>query len=201
MTFQNARPGNRRRRARGPKPGGAGGTPHKCRPGACGSFPAPAGAGRCANSVAMSHSARITMPCPASAQFTAISPSLVLRLPRTLTVSRALAQRQAPGAVGFAALADADAVVAGQVVRHLGSAMRGQVGGRGAQQAPVGRQVPGQHPRIRRLAKAHAHIEGVIGQRRRIDRQLQLDLHLRDGVGETPRSAARYGCGQSPAWR
>ena len=40
--------------------------------------------------LAMSHSARIRMSWPSRAQFTAISPSLVPRLPRTLTLSTRL---------------------------------------------------------------------------------------------------------------
>lgn len=53
----------------------------------------------------MSHSARITMPWPAKAQLTAISPSLVLRLPRNFTLS--VRRAEVPDAVGFVALASA----------------------------------------------------------------------------------------------
>jgi hypothetical protein len=109
----------------------------------------------------MSHSARIRMPWPSSAQFTAISPSLVLRLPRTLTVSvrPCAAGRQPPHAVGLVALADADAVVACQVLRRCGVPCARQVGGRGAQQAPVGRHAAGDHARVGRLAEADAHVK------------------------------------------
>ncbi|MCY1368635.1 hypothetical protein D9M69_556310 [compost metagenome] len=86
---------------------------------------------------------------------------------------------QAPQPVGLFALADADAVVFDQVVGHPGCAVSGQVGGRRAEQPPVGRDVAGDHACVGRRAEAYADVERVVGQRGRIDRKLQLHLHLR----------------------
>ena len=51
----------------------------------------------------MSHSARSIRPWPSSAQFSATSPSLLLKVPRTFTVSvvRPLVKRQVPYAASF----------------------------------------------------------------------------------------------------
>ena len=91
----------------------------------------------------------------------------------------AAAGGQPPQAIGFVALAYAYAVVARQVGRCLGRAGARQVGRRCAQQAPVARQQPRHHAGVGRQAETHADIEGVVGQRRRVDRQLQLHFHLR----------------------
>ena len=107
--------------------------------------------------------------------------------------------RQPPHAVGLFALADADAVVLREVVRNLRHAALGQVGRRRAQQPAVGRDVPGDHARIRRRAEADADIERVVGQRRRVHRQLQLDLHLRMLAGEARDQRRDDGCGRSRA--
>jgi hypothetical protein len=54
-----------------------------------------------------------------------------------------------------------------------------QVGRRGAQQAAVGGDAARDHPRVGRGTEADADIEGLLRQRGRVDRQLQLHLHLR----------------------
>ncbi len=132
----------------------------------------------------MSHSARIRMPWPSSAQLTAISPSLVVRLPRVLHGLRrralAAAAGQPPDTVGLLPLPNADAVVLGEVVRaSSASPCFARYAGRRTQQPPVRRDAPRDHARVRRRAEADADIERVLRQRRRIDRQLQLHFDLR----------------------
>ena len=63
---------------------------------------------------------------------------------------------------------------------HLGPAVAGQTGGRGAQQPTFGRQVPGHNAGVGRFAKAHADVKGVIGQRRRVD---QCDSVAKNKIG------------------
>jgi hypothetical protein len=146
----------------------------------------------------MSHSARIRMPWPSSAQLTAISPSLVVRLPRVLTASvlRAAAPfpaRQAPDAVGFLALANADAVVL-------------RAPGRSEPSGSRARQIPGAAHSRRRLAAmrlAMTRLSAGAPKRmqtskrssvsgRRVDRQLQLHVDFRVACARTSKSAARW---------
>ena len=59
------------------------------------------------------------------------------------------------------------------------NAMAQEVGGRCAQQALVTGDLAGDDPRIGWRAKADAHIKGIVTQRGRVDRQLQLHIDLR----------------------
>ena len=79
---------------------------------------------------------------------------------------------------------DADAVVLHQVARRLRRAVPFQISRRCAQQAPIGSDLAGDDARVGRLAETHADIEGIVRQRRRVDRELQLDLHLGMGFAE-----------------
>ena len=66
-----------------------------------------------------------------------------------------------------------------EIVRHLGNPVLGQVGRRGAKQPAIRRDVLRDDARVRRCAEADADVEGVVRERRRIHRQLQLHLDLR----------------------
>src|SRR5438132_2660963 len=92
---------------------------------------------------------------------------------------------EAPYAVGLLALPNADAVVPGQIVRYLGDAVLGQVGGRRTQYPTIRRDVPRDYARIRWCPEPDADIERIIRQRWRVDRQLQLHLDLRVLADET----------------
>src|SRR3989344_3003411 len=63
--------------------------------------------------------------------------------------------------------------------RHPGPARAVQVGGRGAQHAPVGGDAAGDHAAVGRLAETHAHVLGIVGDRRGVHRQLQVANPIR----------------------
>ncbi len=86
---------------------------------------------------------------------------------------------ETPDAVSLVALANADAVVARELLRRGGHAAPREIRGRRAQQTPVGRKAARHYARIGRLAKADADVEGVVCERRRRHRKLQLHAHLR----------------------
>ena len=125
------------------------------------------------------HQDAVTVERPGDGDAAVVGGQAAAHLHRLGDGMAAAAAAQAPDAVGLLALADADAVVPRQVARHLGRAATRQVVGRGAEEAPVRRQVDGDHARVGRRAEADADVEQVLGQRRRIDRELQLHLHRR----------------------
>src|SRR5437773_10644041 len=88
-------------------------------------------------------------------------------------------KRQSPHSVCLVTLSDTYAVVAREIKGCFRSSIAREVGRRCTQNPSIGCDSTRDYPRFRRLAEADAHIEGVLGQRRRVDGKLQLNLDQR----------------------
>ena len=146
------------------------------------------------------HHDAVALQCPQHGDLAVVGGQVAGDLDRLGVRLAAAPGGQAPQAIGLVALADADALVLHQVARHAGPAMAVQVGRRGAQHAPVGGDAAGDHAAVGRLAETHAHVVGIVGDRRRVHRQLQLHIHLgvlahkvRDHGGDVHAAKAQRG--------
>ena len=94
------------------------------------------------------------------------------------------ATAQTPDAVGVVVLPVHDAAVPGQLIRRLRRAVRLQIGGRGAQEAPVRHDSARRQARVGQVAEADAQVIRLFDQVDGAVRQLQLHFQLRVAQGE-----------------
>ena len=117
---------------------------------------------------------------PVNGNFTVIGAERAAYLDHRLL----LAVSELPVVEGGVVFADDDAGVGRQITRRQRPAVAGKIVGRGAEQAAVGSNFPGQNARIGRLAEADADVHCVFGQIKRSVGELENDLDLGPELGK-----------------